>query len=151
MMNERSAGATVLAHLAADHARLDDLFDDASSEVGAGDFARARARFASFADGLERHIAMEERVLFPLFDARAGMPGPTLVMRREHRQIEQLLALAAAALAVGDGATYAAEAASLAAILQAHNMKEERILYPRTDALLDDDERAELVAALERG
>ena len=69
-------------------------------------------------------------------------------MRREHRAIEQLLTRAAAALEARDGGAFATEAAELAVVLAAHNMKEERILYPRSDAALDESERAAVVAAL---
>jgi hemerythrin superfamily protein len=72
-------------------------------------------------------------------------------MRHEHRAIEQLIARASASLAAADAALFATEAAELAAILEAHNLKEERILYPRTDATLDDNERAGLIAALGLG
>ena len=141
---------TVSRLLAGEHARLDALFDDACTCAGACDFVGAIGAFHAFAHGLAHHIELEERFLFPVFDARAGMLGPTTVMRHEHRALEQLLALAAASLQARDGGQFAAEAAELAALVRAHNLKEERILYPRTDAALDDVERAELVAALER-
>jgi hemerythrin superfamily protein len=151
MMNQDRAELSISRHLAADHSRLDILFDDACSLVGAGDFARAATAFAEFARGLAHHIAVEERFLFPVFDARVYLPGPTTVMRHEHRAIEQLLALANASLAAADAGQFATEAAELAVILKAHNLKEERILYPRTDAALDESERAGLIAALGLG
>ncbi len=140
---------TVSRHLTADHARLDQLFDDACSRVGAGDFLAAIGLFHAFANGLQHHIDVEERFLFPVFDARVGMRGPTLVMQQEHRAIERLVAQATAALQARDAEGFATTAAELAAILSAHNQKEERVIYPRTDAALDDAERAELVTALE--
>lgn len=140
---------TVSRHLTADHARLDALFDEACSSVGNGDFVAAIGAFHNFARGLQHHIDVEERFLFPVFDARVPMRGPTTVMRHEHRAIEQLLALATASLRAHDGAQFVLESAELAALLRGHNMKEERVLYPRTDAALDDAERAELVTALE--
>jgi regulator of cell morphogenesis and NO signaling len=143
------ADRTVSRHLTADHARLDAMFDDACTRVGAGDFIGAIGRFHAFSHGLQHHIDVEERFLFPVFDARVPMRGPTTVMRHEHRSIEQLLARAGASLRAHDAAQFATDAAELAALLQAHNLKEERVLYPRTDSALDDAERAELVTALE--
>ena len=140
---------TVSRHLTADHERLDALFDEACTCVGKGDFVGAIGAFHTFAHGLQHHIDIEERFLFPVFDARVPMRGPTTVMRHEHRSIEQLLALATASLRAHDAAQFGTEAAELAALLRAHNLKEERVLYPRTDAALDDAERAELVTALE--
>ena len=140
---------TVSRPLTADHERLDALFDEACACVGKGDFAGAVGVFHNFAHGLQHHIDIEERFLFPVFDARVPMRGPTTVMRHEHRSIEQLLALATASLRAQDAAQFGSEAAELAALLRAHNMKEEHVLYPRTDGALDDAERAELVTALE--
>lgn len=148
MMTNGNAVTAVSTELTADHARLDALFDDACRSVGANDFARATPAFAEFARGLAHHIGVEESFLFPALDARVRTPGPTTVMRHEHRAIEQLLTLAAASLAARDAATFGADAAELAAILAAHNMKEERVLYPRSDAALDPTERAAVVAAL---
>lgn len=145
-----SPDSLVSRHLEADHARLDALFDDACSKAGAGDFVSAIATFHDFDQGLRHHIDIEERLLFPAFDARVPMRGPTTVMRHEHQSIKQLLILAAASLAAHDAAQFGGQAAELAAILRGHNMKEERVLYPRTDAALDDDEHARLIAALER-
>jgi hemerythrin superfamily protein len=150
MMNKASAATSVATELTADHTRLDALFDDACRSVGAKDFAPASAAFSEFARDLAHHIGVEERSLFPAFDARVHMPGPTTVMRQEHRALEKLLARAAASLEARDAARFATEAAELAAILSAHNMKEERILYPRCDAALDETERAAVVAALAR-
>lgn len=132
----------------ADHARLDVLFEDARRFGALGRFPSARSAFDEFVRGLERHITVEEQQLFPLFDDRAGMRGPTMVMRHEHRAIEQLLAKLDASLEAENAALFASEAAELAAILQAHNLKEERILYPRSDGVLDDAERAALLAAI---
>jgi hemerythrin superfamily protein len=151
MMNQGSAEISVSGHLTADHRHLDDLFDQARTLVAAGDLGAARSIFERLVSGLRHHIAVEEKFLFPAFDARVAVPGPTTVMRHEHRKIEQLMASASAALESGDADGFAGEASELAAILHAHNLKEERVLYPRTDAALDDAERAELVAALERG
>jgi regulator of cell morphogenesis and NO signaling len=151
MTRNGSAEASITRHLAADHTRLDDLFANARRCVGAGDFTRARAAFKDLTDGLAHHIAIEERFLFPVFDARVGMRGPTTVMEHEHRRIEQLLGSISLALEASAGDSFATGAAELAALLQAHNTKEERILYPRTDAALSEAERAELVAVLQRG
>ncbi|HXU72308.1 MAG TPA: hemerythrin domain-containing protein [Polyangia bacterium] len=150
MINQESAAASISLALSADHERLDRLFDDACTRVGAGDFPGATMSFSEFARGLLHHIAVEERSLFPAFDARARMPGPTAVMCHEHRAIERSLALAADALTSLGASRFATEAAELSAILAAHNMKEERIIYPRSDAALDETERAAVLEALRR-
>ena len=151
MIDKATSETSITATLTADHARLDGLFEEACRFAGDGDFARARRSFDEFARGLAHHIRIEERFLFPAFDARLRMPGPTTVMRQEHRAIEALLAVAHGLLAADEGGMLAREAAELAALLRAHNLKEERVLYPRSDAALGEHEQAEIVTALQRG
>ena len=136
-------------HLTADHVRLDIIFGDAR-RLAAHDLPAARAAFADFAAGLERHIRVEEELLFPPFDARGAMSGPTRVMTHEHRRIQQLLEVGRAALASGDANGFAGAADELGALLEEHNLKEERILYPRSDGILSLEECAAVVAALAR-
>ena len=54
--------------LGRDHRRLDSILADAKRCLVAGDLPRASARFAEFRDGLDRHIAAEEEILFPAFE-----------------------------------------------------------------------------------
>jgi len=115
-----------------DHRRLDSLLAEAKRCLVAGDFPRASARFAGFRDGLERHIAVEEEILFPAFETFTGGAGrgPTEVMRSEHAELRRLMAEVAASFERGDGEGYATPLAALTARIYAHNGKEERILYP---------------------
>lgn len=137
--------------LAWDHDRLDALEQRAFAQRAAGDHAGAATTYLEFAHGLRRHIGFEERILFPEFEARAGLPsdaGPTAVMRFEHREIESLLARIAAR--IGDaGAPVEGARAELHRILGDHNLKEERVVYPGTDRLLSDGERDELVRRIQ--
>jgi iron-sulfur cluster repair protein YtfE (RIC family) len=143
-------GSSITAYLTADHRRLEVSLDEAEALVDCGGLGEAGASFARFADGLRRHIALEENVVFPIFEERARIVGPLQVMEREHRQIERLLTTAGQALEVRDAAAFAREARALRSLLDAHNRKEERILYPRTDASLSPLERATLATRLER-
>lgn len=136
--------------LGTDHERLDSLFADARRLAAAGELLAARAAFEPFAQGLARHLAVEEQVLFPAFDATVPMRGPTTVMAHEHRSIEHLLGRAREALEADDSGRFDDAAAELSELLHAHNVKEERVLYPRLDAALDPAARADLVARLQR-
>jgi hemerythrin-like domain-containing protein len=149
-MMTTSGEKTVTHGLTRDHAHLDVLFDDATRLAATGELDAAGRAFAEFARELDRHIDVEERILFPAFDACAHMPGPTTVMRHEHGALKKLVATAKAALAHGDVSAYASVAAELAALVHTHNMKEERVLYPRCDGALDAAARAEVLAALRR-
>ena len=88
-------------------------------------------------------------MVFPLFEARTRIAGPAQVMRREHRLLEAHLEQARYAIESGDLARFVAAAAPLSALIAEHNMKEERIVYPKTDQALGD-ERVRLAAELEQ-
>jgi iron-sulfur cluster repair protein YtfE (RIC family) len=131
---ECAAPESVTQLLGEDHHRLDALLADSKRLIAAGDLAGASARFAVFHSGLERHIVAEEELLFPAFEALAGIvEGPTRLMRLEHAEIRRLLSEVACALDSGAGAPLTTTLAALTARLYAHNGKEERILYPATD------------------
>jgi iron-sulfur cluster repair protein YtfE (RIC family) len=120
--------------LGEDHRRIDAVLADAKRALAAGDREKASACFAEFRSRLERHIVVEEEVLFPAFEALAGAAaaGPTRVMRAEHAEIRRLMAELRAQLAPA-GALPATPFAELTALLRAHNGKEERVLYPASD------------------
>ena len=128
-----AASNSVTELLCRDHRRLDSILAEAKRCLVAGDLPRASARFVEFRDGLDRHIAAEEDVLFPAFETFTGGDGsgPTQVMRIEHAEIRRLMAEVASNLERGDGERHATTPlAALTARIYAHNGKEERILYP---------------------
>lgn len=135
-----------------DHDRLDALDKAAFEALGNGDLATARALFAHFARGLDRHIRFEEEFLFPAVEARAGFPehsGPTAVMRAEHVEIRACLVGISGALAA-DGAGATQIRSRMLSVLGDHNVKEEQILYPLADRVLGRDGADALVAEIQR-
>lgn len=143
---------SVTDYLEADHRRLDDMVPAIRTSVAAGSFDEASAQFAEFSCGLRRHIELEEQVLFPIFEEKSGMRegGPTAVMRHEHVEILRIVDAVTVALATkrGDDANESID--QLVEVLGAHNMKEERVLYPMTDRALGDDRaRDDLVKQLQ--
>jgi len=119
-----------------DHERLDRLLAEFQNSKRSN-FARAAEAFRDFSVGLKRHIQWEEEVLFSAFetDDESRTSGPTVVMRSEHRKIEE--ALQRVEECVRDGNIDCDEAeACLLEILQAHNFKEERVVYPIVDRML---------------
>lgn len=140
---------SVMHYLATDHDRLDAALEEVVARVEAGDLTTAATHFPAFAAGLARHIRLEDAVLFPRFEQATGMTtGPTTVMRREHRLIEQVLGGLGAALEAGDAAGFSGLHGELLALLGPHNEKEEAIIYPMTDQALDDEARHRLVVEL---
>ncbi len=129
-----------------DHDRLDALFGTFQAEKRR-DFTKAKAAFKEFKVGLQRHIVWEEEILFPLWEQKTGMVegGPTAVMRMEHQQIHECLE--AVHKKVQDlNPNSDGEERDLLRLLEAHNLKEERVLYPGIDQVLDQTERNKVFA-----
>jgi len=140
---------SITRYLSWDHDRLDGLLSEATQRVEQGHLPQARSIFAAFDEGLRRHIRIEEELLFPLFESRTGMRnGPTTVMRAEHRVIEGELERMRRGLEAGDASEYATGLATLHGVLGSHNAKEEHVLYPTTDDMLDVIERRDIVDRL---
>ena len=85
---------------------------------------------------LRRHIYLEEEFLFPLLcEAEPGLAAPVFVMLREHAQIWSALDSLDRELDTGAGSGLAL-CKQLTVRLLHHNLKEEKILYPRADDAL---------------
>lgn len=125
---------SIKEYFSEDHDRLDALFSEFRS-LKRKDPIAAKQKFKEFLKGLTRHIVWEEDVIFPAFENKTGMrdSGPTAMMRVEHRQIKEHLDAIHDKVRVADPNSDASEEALLE-ILEAHNAKEEGILYPSVDA-----------------
>jgi hemerythrin-like domain-containing protein len=138
------------AYLEQDHRRCDRLFEQAQRQAEAGAWGEAAASVAAFRQGLERHFAMEEAVLFAAIEsARGGPIGPTQQMRLEHLDMHDLAEQTAAAAARRDAQTFAGAAETLRIMLEQHNLKEERVLYPMAEQILGAD-TARVLADMQR-
>jgi hemerythrin-like domain-containing protein len=101
--------------------------------------------------GLRRHIYLEEEFLFPPLK-EAGMTMPIFVMLREHGELwdtmdglDALLTATTASGALQDACR------ELLAKLDSHNSKEEPIIYPQADAVLEPEANGRLHAFLAEG
>ncbi len=126
MTQEAGGGGPIGRHLSEDHARLDALL----ARAVAGDGPLSREPFDAFRAGLLRHIALEEKILFPaLREASGGEPLPVLRrLRVDHGALASLLVPPPTPELVGE----------LRSILDPHDALEEGPggLYERCDALL---------------
>jgi iron-sulfur cluster repair protein YtfE (RIC family) len=85
---------------------------------------------------LRRHIYLEEEFLFPLLrEAEPGLAAPIFVMLREHAQIWATLDSLEHEVDIGTN-TASGLCRQLTVQLLHHNLKEEKILYPRADDAL---------------
>lgn len=130
-----------------DHLRIDAGIE--RGHAGATDEADRR-ELAAAVEALRHHIYVEEELLFPRL-REAGMAGPIMVMLREHAQMWPILDLIDEQLAGEVPADPLPKSCrQLTVLLQHHNPKEERILYPEADAViaeaLDEEIRMILVS-----
>jgi len=129
----------ISTYLTDDHHLCDDLFSNAEEVVAQSDWASSQKKFAEFQCSLEHHLSMEENELFPAIEQHTGSAmGPTQMMRQEHTMMRELLQEMASALQDENQEQYLDLSETLLIMMQQHNMKEEQILYPMADQMLDN-------------
>ncbi|MEY4529088.1 MAG: hypothetical protein RL768_2807 [Nitrospirota bacterium] len=145
-MSER----TISSMFDEDHDRLDALFKSFQT-LKRTDFPRAKRAFLEFKTGMQRHVAWEEDVMFPLWEKKSGQTGggPTIVMRREHQEIQDCLESIDRKLQAQNPETDHEEEILLD-LVDRHYMSEEEVLYPEMDHLMTPEERAAAVRAIEK-
>jgi len=114
--------------------QLEELLDS-------GDEAALGTAWQDFDQTTRRHLAMEEEVLFPAFEAMSGMghSGPTVVMLHEHQQMRALLDQIAVAIDASDTEEALDLGDTLHMLTQQHNVKEENMLYPMAENVLGEE------------
>lgn len=127
-----------------DHQRLDAIFETLLNRVHAGDAEASREAWTRFEQGLEAHLAAEERSLLPLFDAHD--PDEAAAIRGEHREIRSLLAEMGVSLDLH--ALREEKVAAFVEALRRHAAREEASLYPWADQRLPAPELHTLREAL---
>lgn len=140
---------SLMAALEREHREVDEGIEAFTGGPPAGE--RDRKPLMRAIHALRRHIYLEEVFLFPPLRA-AGLVAPVFVMLREHAQMWQTLDALECELDAGgvDGAVLAL-CRQLAVRLLHHNLKEEKILYPRADDVLTAAEAGQLRAFLDSG
>lgn len=145
-MAEHRTTGTTLEH---DHRVIDEHLERFAASLTEGEVEAAALRAGAAA--LRHHIWVEEEHHFPPLRA-AGLLGPVLVMLKEHGQIWDLLDRLVDELTTGrQPAQLLATFGALREVLEAHNVKEERILYPAGDAQLDDEAARRVLEAFSSG
>ena len=124
--------------LGGDHEELDRRFEEFRTIPPAAT-GRRNELFDQFATDLRRHIAVEERLLFPVF----GEEDPSRrllvdLMLDEHRRIEEVLQRIHLRLDAAAASTEDLES-ELLNVLWAHNAREEESVYPWFDTHLPVD------------
>jgi len=137
---------TILEFMSLDHDRLDNKIRMYSKEKLVN-IELAESTFLFFKSELERHIILEEDILFPVFERKTGIKdaGPTSVMRTEHIQIKNHLQEIKRKLHAKKIQDPCEEEVALLKLLESHNQKEENILYPGIDNLTNEQEKEQMI------
>ena len=139
---------TVTQFFARDHDRLEDLFAQFRG-LKSRDLPAATVVFRRFQRGLLKHLGLEDEIMFPMYEARAGTGGqqPLDRMHEEHRRIEELVAALNEKVGRQDLATEPEES-KLESLLTRHHHGEEIVVYPLIDDTLSDADRERLFARI---
>lgn len=118
-----------------DHRRLERTLEASVAHVHAGRWDAAADAFSVFRRGIEKHMAVEEEVLFPAVENGTETPL-TAILRKGHRDLRVFFDEIEDALNARDAEEYCRIAASMRALLERHDEKEEAELYPAAQARL---------------
>lgn len=137
---------SVSAALESEHRWIDARFRRFEEGLARGQIATEP--FEEAAKVLHRHIYLEEELLFPAVEAR-GLVSPTAVMAMEHGEICRFLG-GIRDLIQGKASPERIQGPfkALRGLLEEHNFKEERVLYPNADRILGQDEVAAVVGRM---
>jgi len=124
-----------------DHRACDAKWAEVEAAVDGGDPGTTKGAWQAFREATDRHLEMEESVLFPAWEKATGMhgSGPTAVMRSEHQQIRGLMNQIASLVETGDLDGVLNQGDTLLMLIQQHNMKEESMLYPMAEQRLVEE------------
>lgn len=143
-----NSATTITQYMTHDHALCDEKYGKAEEAVLSNDFEAAKRDVTSFITSMDRHIAIEEDLLFPEFERQTGMQGgPTYVMRSEHEQFKSIFRQMEESLDKQDFDRINGLGETLVILMQQHNMKEEGMLYPMIDQHLGNSCQSLIEAA----
>lgn len=127
--------------LAQDHRRLEHALEASLKQVSAAQWDAAAATFGAFRQGMERHMQIEEQILFPAVEAGTETPL-TAILRKGHRDLCVFFDELDDAIAARDAEECGRNVNSIRSLLARHDEKEEAELYPAAQALLGAEAQA---------
>ncbi|HHH44935.1 MAG TPA: hemerythrin domain-containing protein [Gammaproteobacteria bacterium] len=121
-----------------EHSLYEDLLSQCTEAVEIEDWKTAGSLFKRLVTHLKRHMAIEDEVLYPAYEASAEAPqGPTGALREEHDRIAQLVTDMARVLETRDSDYVLECMAHLERQMIKHHEKEEDIFLPMASHILD--------------
>lgn len=132
-----------------EHSLYENLLSLCRDAAEAEDWATVDRVIRELVTHLKRHMALEEEVLFPAYEATLHAPqGPTTALREEHDDIVRLIRDTARVIRTRDSEPVLECLARLDARMIKHHEKEEDIFLPMASHILDD-RRDELLRKLQ--
>lgn len=138
---------TIGKAFAQDHRRLEAELSGTFGSIEAADWRAASAGFARFRQGIERHIEIEEQVLFPAVENGVETPL-TAILRKGHRDLKVFFDEVEDAIQERDQGEALRNISAMRALLELHDKKEEAELYPAAQERLGEDGAASVSEAL---
>jgi len=139
------------ASVRAQHSELERLFDKHQRALLSKDLEGALATLKTFENELDRHIALEDEVLLPLYAAKGGeVEGGTLsIFHAEHRKLREMTGNLARETAVlesspdllGSILKLLDQEALFKGLFSHHALREENLLFPKLEACTTEGER----------
>lgn len=134
-----------------DHERLDRILEDAAQAVHNARWADAADTLETFRRGIvDGHMAVEESLLFPAFEAWEGGEDHALtaLLRKGHRDLQVFFSEMADAIAAQDAEEFDDLLSTVQTILKQHDAKEESEVYPHLAAAVPDKGEAAAIRLL---
>jgi len=121
-----------------EHSLYEDLLSRCTEAIEIEDWKSADMLFGRMVSHLKRHMAMEEEVLYPAYEAAAHAPqGPTGALREEHDHIVRLITDMARVIKTRDS-DYVLECMThLEKQMIKHHEKEEDLFLPMASHILE--------------
>ena len=112
------------------------------------DWEQAAIHFDEFRRACEEHMVVEEREMFPALDASLGERSGTAGLLADHKRFRQMTAYIAACIDLHDAEAAAFALHRFGEQFEAHDMREEWVLFPMCERLLPPEKIARLREAL---
>ncbi len=121
-----------------EHSLYEDLLSRCTEAVEAEDWKTVKVLFNKMVTHLKRHMALEEEVLYPAYEAEAQAPqGPTGALREEHDHIVRLVLDMAQIIKTRDSDHVLECLTHLEKQMIKHHEKEEDIFLPMASHILE--------------
>jgi hemerythrin-like domain-containing protein len=140
-IHSRTDMSSIATYLKNDFARCNRLYYQVCERATEQDQGAAGSAMRDFCEALERHMQIEERIVFSAYEAsNGGSASPTKALRGEHAQIRSALLRMRAALAQGSQQAFLLHADAVCLLLQQHVQGEHFKVLPLLERALGSSE-----------